>query len=880
MNDKPTLANTHKLPSVPLLSPLPETLSPQAIKAHIAEFEIQLNALFFDTKIEHLQNLRAQLFNQLLTSLWQMFDLDKWTDLSLNAVGGYGRQTLHPASDIDICIISDNALNQSQEQALSQFLTRLWDFGVDIGYAVRTETENIEAARSDTTIATNLLDITTLCGNKHHAKNILTLLYGNSIKSSAEFFNDKVAEQEKRHAKAKNTTLYLEPNMKNNPGGMRDVQTIIWIARKHFHVANAESLNTLGFLKPDEYQELTEAYQFICRIRWALHSVAKRTTEDLLFEYQADVAKFMEFGHGDNAQLAVEKMMRQLFRAMTRIRELNQMMLSIIERKIFSESGITELELELDLNEHFFVVNNKIQAKYDEVFFNKANVLILFRLIAEHSEIKDIAPETLRLIRQTRRSLLGELQDYQACRKEFISLLRHKNGLKRAFSLMHRYGVLASYFPEWNAIEGQMQFDMHNAYTVDEHAFKLLQCVDSFTATKTEKKLIASIYNEHKLKHILAIAGLCHDLSGKQTHEVNDFSAMFAKEFALLHGLKRSEVELIYWLVANQNLLTSTVQTRDIQEPEVVRSVAKLIRTETKLNALYCFTVADLMATNDQCWNEWQESLLNELYFALREALKNGVENVFEQRVVIRENKQDALKALIELGQQEQDILELWSTIPSSFFSSNQVEEIVQFSENILTSEQVDCVVSLSENPYLECNNLLVYSQDRNMLFVDLFNNLSALKVRVKEAQLYKTKNGKVLEVIKILDHNNDPITDSYREKQVISRIEQILGNESVNFKPKVPKHVSTFDNSPDVDFLPTQKQNRELLKINTLNNPLFIEKICEVFRKKQLTVHSARISTLGESAENVFSVSTISNDAMTEQDRRELTELLIDKIA
>lgn len=880
MEGMPTSTEGSELPNMPELTVLPETLSPQAIKNYIAEFENKLNAKFFDTKIEHLLNLRAQLFNQLLTSLWQMFELDQWTDLSLNAVGGYGRQTLHPASDIDICIISDNALNQSQEQALSQFLTRLWDFGVDIGYAVRTENENIEAARSDTTIATNLLDITTLCGNKHHAINILTLLYSNDIKTSAEFFKDKVAEQEKRHTKAKNTTLYLEPNMKNNPGGMRDVQTIIWIARKHFNVANAESLKTLGFLMPDEYQELIEAYQFICRIRWALHSVAKRATEELLFEYQADVAKFMEFGHGDNAQLAVEKMMRQLFRAMTRIRELNQMMLSIVERKIFSKPDAQELEFELDLNEHFFVANNKIQAKYNEVFFNKVNVLTLFRLIAEHSEIEDIAPETLRLIRQTRRSLLGELQDYQACRKEFLTLLRHKNGLKKAFSLMHRYGVLASYFPEWKAIEGQMQFDMHNAYTVDEHAFKLLQCVDSFTAEKAEKKLIPSIYNERKLKHILAIAGLCHDLSGKQTHEVNEFSAMFAKEFALLHGLKRSEVELIYWLVANQNLLISTIQTRDIQEPEVVRSIAKLIRTEAKLNALYCFTVADLMATNDQCWNEWQESLLNELYFAVREALKNGVENVFEQRVVIRENKQDALNALVNLGQQEQEVRELWSVIPSSFFSSNQVEEIVEFSENILASRQTNYVVSLSENPYLECNNLLVYSQDRNMLFVDLFNNLSALKVRVKEAQLYKTKNGNVLEVIKILDHDNDPITDPYREKQVLSRIEQLLGNEDINYKPKAPKHVGAFDNSPDIDFLPTQKQNRELLKINTLNNPLFIEKICEVFRKKQLTVHSARISTLGESAENVFSVSTINNGVMTEQDKRELTELLIDKIA
>ncbi len=856
----------------------PNILDIKAVKNHIAINEAAFNRTFFDTKIEQLQQQRAQLFNHILVALWQAFDLDKWQDLSLNAVGGFGRQTLHPKSDIDLCILSDQALSKNQEQAISQFLTKLWDLGVDIGYSVRTEKENIQAARCDATIATCLLDIHTLYGNKQHAQNILALLYSDKITSSADFFTDKVAEQEARHNKAKNTALYLEPNMKNNPGGMRDVQTIIWIARKHFHVDDAESLKQLGFLQPDEYQELLEAYQFICRIRWALHVVAGRATEELLFEYQIEVAKFMQFGHGDNAQLAVEKMMRQLFRAMTRIRELNQMMLRIIERRIFIEPKA--LNNKIDLNEHFFIVNHMIQAKYDEVFLNKANVLTLFHLIAQHSEIRDIAPETLRLLRQTRRSLLGELQDYQACRTEFIAILRHNNGLKRAFSLMHRYGVLASYFPEWKSIEGQMQFDIHNAYTVDEHAFKLLQCVDGFSDKSANKKLISSIYQEKKLKLILTVAGLCHDLSGKQTHEANEFSAMYAKEFAQLHDLKRSEVELIYWLVDNQDLLISTAQSRDIQDPEVIRTIAKRIRTEAKLNALYCFTVADLMATNDQCWNEWQESLLNEWYFSLRKALNDGIENVFEQRIVIRENKQESLEALVESGIPEHEVMSLWSVFPSSFFSNNQVEEIVEFSQQILTKNKQTHLATLSQNPNLECNNLLVYSPDRSMLFVDLFNCLSALKVKVKEAQLYKTKNGNALEVIKILDYNDEPITDTYREQRVISCINKVLTSEQLNDKPKEPKHFSTFENSPDIDFLPTQKSSRTLLKISALDNPQFIEKICEVFRKKQLTVHSAKITTIGESAENVFSVSTIDNEVMTEQDKQELSELLIDKIA
>lgn len=465
-----------------------ELSKPQTIKSFLLSNTERSCEQFFETKITELQNQRAALFDDLLRTIWQEYLLDESSDISLNAVGGYGRSTLHPKSDIDICILLSKPPSKQVENKLSQFLTKLWDLGVDIGSSVRTEKENLAAAKSDITIATNLLDIRTITGNETHASDILNRLYTESIHSSHEFFEHKLAEQEQRHLKAKNTALFLEPNIKNNPGGMRDFQTIIWIARKHFNVNDVEGLKSLGFLKPDEYYELIEAYNFICRIRWALHNVANRPIETLLFEYQTDVAKFMKFGHGDNAHLAVEKMMRQLFRAMTRIREINQMMIGIIRRELSCDQKSKYVSIDID--EHFAISKGMIEAKYDEVFFNKANVIRLFRLIAEYEEIKEIAPDTLRLLRQTRRSLLGELQDYQECRKEFLSIINHNNGLKLPFSLMHRFGVLASYCPEWKAIEGQMQFDMHNAYTVDEHAFKLIQFVDSFSGLKKTKTLI------------------------------------------------------------------------------------------------------------------------------------------------------------------------------------------------------------------------------------------------------------------------------------------------------------------------------------------------------------------------------------------------------
>jgi len=846
------------------------------IRAYVEQHEASFNTQFFETSIENLLNKRAALFDELLARLWSYYNLDA-PNLSLNAVGGYGRSTLHPKSDIDICIIFSDRLSPEQETNLSSFLTKLWDFGVEIGHAVRSEKDNIDCARQDITIATNLLDIRTLSGTSCHANHIQDTLYNSEIWTSRTFFECKIQEQENRHSKAKNTTLYLEPNIKNNPGGMRDFQTIVWIASKHFNVSDVKSLKSLGFLKSDEYSELIESYDFICRIRWALHTISKRPEERLLFDHQLAVAEFMKFGHGDNGQLAVEKMMRQLFRAMTRVRELNQMMADVFKREIL-QAGSTSNTIEID--ESFSICNDMIQANYDEVFYNKANVIKLFRLIAQNDKIKSITPETLRLIRLTRRRLLGEFQDYQECRKEFLAIIKHPNGLKLAFSLMHRYGILASYFPQWKAIEGQMQFDMHNAYTVDEHACKLIQFLNSFNTSQGHKSLVNSIYKASPIKHVLVIAGFCHDLSGKQSHEANELSAIHAHEFSSLHQLKKSETELVTWLVKNQNLLISTTQTQDIKDPEIINKIAKTVGTESKLNALYCFTVADIKATNDHLWNEWQESLLDELYFSLRKTLKQGLENVFHVRTIIRENKAEALTALLSQGFSSHQVKSLWVSLPSSFFSSNQVEELIDFSTIILNSDNDQPVVSLSEDSNLGCTNLLVYVKDRSMLFVDLFNTLVSLKIRVKEAQILKTKSDHVLEIIKILDHTGESISDVFRLRRITKRINEMLLSQKSVPKPVKPNFVNNFENDPTVEFLSTPKLNKTLLRINALDDPLFIEKICSVFKNQELTIHSAKISTLGECSENVFLISKEHNEPLTDSDKIDLVDLLVEKIA
>lgn len=846
------------------------------LREYIANYTLALNEKFHLDSIQSLMEKRAEFFDELLVTLWHSFELDKST-LSINAVGGYGRKRLHPQSDIDLAIISKETLSQDIEERLSGFLTKLWDLGTDIGNSVRTLEESIDLAKNDITIATNLLDLRPLYGPEEHATRIKEALYGDQVLTSHIFFKEKMLEQNNRHKHAKNTALYLEPNLKNNPGGMRDVQTIQWIAQKHFLNDTPTTIQSTGFLTPDETSELLESYDFVCRIRWALHSVVNRPQENLLFEHQSAVAKFMRFGSGANTQHAIESMMGFLFRAMTRIRELNQMLNDSFQFDILKHQPNHPDRV---IDEYFIVRNNLIAARYDEAFIDKRQVIRLFLLIAKNEDIHGIAPETIRLLRKTRRRLLGELSCYQGCQEEFIALLQHPNGLKKAFSLMHRYDILASYFSHWQRIQGQMQYDMHNAYTIDEHTFKAVQAIDNFKKDFDKKNLVYIVNELVKDKKALIIATLCHHISGKQAADNNELSAVIAQEFAEMHQLKNSSTKLIYWLVANQELLITTIQSHDITDREVIKNLAKMVGSVDKLNALFVFTVADMIATNEQYWNEWQECQLKQLYLSTRDALKQGIENIFEARTLIRENKSEASFLLAKMNTSAKDIAALWANLPNHFFSSNNIDEIVCITDQILNHAVDNDLVFISETISEGSTCLVVYTKDRPKLFVDIFNVLVSAKLSVKDAQIMQTKDGNVLEVIKLLDNNNEPIVEAYRLENIVKRVTKAISNEISHANLTTPRFVKHFENTTVVEFLNSSKKNKSLLKINTLDDPCYMEQICLVFSQRDLTIHSAKISSLGESTENVFLISKNDGEKISDEEQQNLTDLLVERIA
>ncbi|NRD75268.1 [protein-PII] uridylyltransferase [Shewanella sp. VB17] len=843
-------------------------------KKVIQDADAYLNDHFTHIAIKEIVKLRADFFDSLLIHLWNCADLAN-EDISLNAVGGYGRQTLHLHSDIDMCVLFTQELSSHQSTQISFFFTQLWDLGLELGHHVFALNDINKACKDDITIATSLFEIRHLTGSESHAEQVLDKLYGDTFWNSENFFKAKVSEQNERHQKAQGSAFSLEPNLKNSPGGMRDIQTLIWVTRKYFAAKDMAALRRFGFFTADEYSELLESQHFIWRVRWALHAAAQRAENRLLISLQSDVARLM--GFGDNSHIAIEKMMRQLYRAMRRISELNQMLLQYFKDQILAQTD----KKSIPLNEHFEINDRLINACHDDVFVDRRQLIALFIHIAENSnDIDGITPLTIRLIRQVRRRLLGDLQDFHRCRKEFVALFRHPQGMGLALSLMHKHGILASYLPQWREIVGQMQFDLYHVYPVDEHTHKLLKNLYSLNNKPEDPSLTKaySIYKVMENKETLLFAALFHDLGKGRGGDHSELGAVDALQFAQFHELKPSQAKVITWLVKHHLLLSLSSQRLDIYDPSEVHNLAKIIGTKTRLDALYCLTVADIKATNDELWTDWKATLLGDLYISISYALRNGLENVLEQRTIVREHKNEALE-LMDMNEISDNIKQLWKRLPLSFFSNAQPREIARYSQAMILYPAEHALILLDEGSIKGCSELFVYMKDKPGLFVTLFNTLASLQISVQQANISKTKDGYVVESLKILDYDHLPIKTSGRRARIKQKLEQVLFNNKKTPKQRLNSNISSFVSEPRVEFLYSRKKDRTLISVTALDNPQFMSHFCNGFRLFELNIHSAKITTVGEQVDNVFLVSDKEGRSLDDKSKQALKSFFVDRI-
>ncbi|MDE1225746.1 bifunctional uridylyltransferase/uridylyl-removing protein GlnD, partial [Vibrio aestuarianus] len=819
---------------------------------------------------------RSEYMDQLLYRLWEYFEFNQLTDISLVAVGGYGRGELHPLSDIDILVVSKTTLPAELGLKISEFITLLWDLRLEVGHAVRTVKECADIGREDLTVATNLQEARLLCGSNDTFHHLKMQIHSESFWPSETFYRAKIQEQRDRHARYHDTTYNLEPDIKSTPGGLRDIHTLSWVARRHFGATSLLEMSRFGFLTDAEYRELVECQDFLWRVRFALHIELKRYDNRLTFAHQAQVAEHLGFsGEGNRG---VEMMMKEFYRTLRRVAELNKMLLRLFDQAILNNGEEIPAVI---LDDDFQRRGNLIEARKPALFQARPETILdMFIHIANDSTIESVAPATMRQLRTARRRLNKFLHTIPEARETFMALVRHPNALHRAFSLMHKLGVLAAYLPQWSQIVGQMQFDLFHVYTVDEHSIRLLKHINTFNHAQNHDKhpICCEVYPRLQKKELLILAAIFHDIGKGRGGDHSEIGATEAYNFCIEHGLSKPEAKLVAWLVQNHLLMSVTAQRRDIYDPDVITEFAKKVRDEEYLEHLVCLTVADICATNPELWNSWKRTLLAELFHSTQRALRRGLENPVDVRDRIRHNQQLASALLRKEGFNAREIEVLWQRFKADYFLRHTHKQIAWHCTHLLRHEDSSQpLILLSKKATRGGTEVFVYTKDQPAVFATVVAELDRRNLSVHDAQIMSSKDGYVLDTFMVLDHNGEAIDEDHHDFV----IENLLNGLKAGWQDKLklrrtPRNLQHFKVKTRVDFLPTKSNKRTLMEFVALDTPGLLATVGRTFTNLDIHLHGAKITTIGERAEDLFILTSSQGGKLSEEEELSLRETLI----
>jgi len=799
---------------------------------------------------------RAKLIDMIILAVWRLTVAENNPNISLVAVGGYGRGELHPYSDVDLLILLSNEQKAEAQEPVSRFLTLLWDLGLEVGHSTRTVDECAEEGRLDITVATTLMESRSLAGPDKLLENMQQAVAPQEIWPIRSFFEAKLKEQHARHRRYDDTAYNLEPNVKGSPGGLRDIQMITWVTQRHFGNGRLGELVAHGFLTPGQLRLLQQGREFLWRIRFALHILTGRREDRLLFDYQAKIAQL--FGYQDASyMLAVEQLMQRYYRTVMDLSRLNEMLL-----QLFQEAILMNPDVEPEpLNERFQIKNGFLQIVDETVFEENPSALLeLFMLLQQRPEINGVSAFTITAIKRNLNLIDDEFRQDPRNHELFLMILRAPAGVTHELRRMNTYGVLGRYVPAFGRIVGRMQYDLFHAYTVDEHTLFVVSNLRRFALQRFDHEFprCSQIMQSLQVPDVAYLAGLFHDIAKGRGGDHSELGAVDAEAFCLEHGLSRYDARLVAWLVRHHLTLSLTAQKKDIGDPTVIKDFAELVGDELHLDYLYLLTVADVRATNPKLWNSWRQQLFEGLYRLAKQALRRGLENPIDKEELIKQRNQEARELLSRSTLDAGIIDKIWANFTDDYFLRCRPDEI--YSHTLLFADPQHkghgIMVDLLDQAFEGGTAVFIFAPQEQYAFATATAVLDALGLNVADARIIPLKNAWSLSTFVVLEQTGDVITDERRLDQIKRRLTHALttmDTSHLKVTRRAPRQVRMFSTPTIVNFAADEANNRTVMEIIAGDRPGLLSEVGQVLREHRINIQTAKILTIGERAEDVF---------------------------
>lgn len=831
-------------------SPVKPTVSLVAEwRSTLAEGRSRLHAEFDQhTQPARLLRDHARLIDSLLQTIWRTLDLP--AALALTAVGGYGRSEMYPYSDVDLLILLPEEGADTCLDKLEPLIGLFWDIGLEVGSSVRTVAECLDMACQDITVQTNLMESRFLCGSKSLFQRLETSLHQQF--DSRLFFEAKLLEQQQRHARFHDTAYNLEPNLKESPGGLRDLQNILWIARGCGIAQNWGALVKAGVITATEARQVAKHEHSLALLRIALHYLANRREDRLLFDFQASMAE--KLGLKKHAtRTPSEVLMQRFYRTAKAVTQLNIILLQNLRARIFSTLRTAPVQL----SQNFLARGNLLEAASEEVFLREPSAILeSFLLLQRHPELKDMSAATLRALWRARGSINAAFRRNAHNRELFMAIMREPSGITRTLRRMNLYGVLGKYLPAFGRIVGQMQHDLFHVYTVDEHILTVVRNVRRFTVPELahEFPLCSRLMNDFDRPEVLYIAALFHDIAKGRGGDHSTLGAVEAARFCRQHGLSPEDTRMVEWLVANHLVMSATAQKKDLSDPQVVEEFARHTGSLRYLTAIYLLTVADIRGTSPTVWNAWKGKLLGELYGATRHHLMG---DTLQPESRLHARQEEALQILRLYAVSDRAHEALWEKLDDSYFMRHEAQEIAWHTRLLLTHTNTPTpIVRARLSPVGEGLQVMIYTPDRDDLFARICGFFGHINYNIQDAKIYTTHHGYALDNFQVMDESNRHIhyrdLINYVEFELTQKLQSASALEDPS-QGRVSRHLKHFPIEPEVSIHPDDKGVYHVLSVVAGDRPGLLSRIAQVFLRHGIALHMAKIATLGHRAEDTF---------------------------